>query len=215
MASEALYPMPGGEPTLPGAQAAKAAPARLISSAPSAFESAPAAAAPASSYVSPPVSYVAPPPPPPQAMRSFAAPTVAAPAYTTPMYAVPVSTAYAMPASNVAPYSAGAPLVAPFMHKRYHISTAYLLWMVSWFGVAGLHRLYVGKICTGLLWLFTLGLFMVGTIVDAFLARNLPAAPHHRAAAAGRESAPQIPGMVERENARHPHAHGAGHATRT
>lgn len=34
------------------------------------------------------------------------------------------------------------------------------------FGVAGFHRFYVGKIGTGLLWLFTGGFFGVGYIVD-------------------------------------------------
>ncbi len=48
-------------------------------------------------------------------------------------------------------------------------STAYILWVASWFGVAGLHRLYMGRIGSGLLWLFTGGLCGIGTIVDAFL----------------------------------------------
>jgi TM2 domain-containing membrane protein YozV len=48
-------------------------------------------------------------------------------------------------------------------------STAYLLWIPSIFGVCGLNRLYLGKIGTGLLWLFTLGLFGIGAIVDLFL----------------------------------------------
>lgn len=33
-------------------------------------------------------------------------------------------------------------------------------------GALGVHRLYVGKIGTGLLWLFTCGIFGIGVIVD-------------------------------------------------
>lgn len=34
------------------------------------------------------------------------------------------------------------------------------------FGILGIHRFYVGKVGTGLLWMFTLGLCGLGEIVD-------------------------------------------------
>jgi hypothetical protein len=37
------------------------------------------------------------------------------------------------------------------------------------FGIAGLHRFYVGRTLTGLLYLFTCGLFFVGTVIDLVL----------------------------------------------
>ena len=45
---------------------------------------------------------------------------------------------------------------------------AYLLWLLSGFGALGFHRFYLGKIPTGLLWMFTGGLGMVGAIYDFF-----------------------------------------------
>jgi len=60
------------------------------------------------------------------------------------------------------------------------VRTSYLLWLLSLFGFAGIHRMYNGKWITGILWFFTAGLFLVGTIVDLFL----------------------IPGMVEKSNLR-------------
>jgi TM2 domain-containing membrane protein YozV len=42
----------------------------------------------------------------------------------------------------------------------------YLLWI---FGFMGAHRFYYGKPITGTIWFFTLGLLLVGWIIDLFL----------------------------------------------
>ena len=57
--------------------------------------------------------------------------------------------------------------------------TSYLLWLLCLIGFCGIHRLYNGRIITGVIWLLTGGLFMIGQIIDLFL----------------------IPGIVERANA--------------
>ncbi len=59
--------------------------------------------------------------------------------------------------------------------------TSYLLWLFGLIGFCGIHRFYNGKWITGLLWLFTGGLFFIGQIVDRFL----------------------IPGMAERASYKH------------
>ncbi|GMO55440.1 MAG: hypothetical protein Ta2G_14610 [Termitinemataceae bacterium] len=45
---------------------------------------------------------------------------------------------------------------------------AYLLWFFSGFGVLGFHRFYLGKIPSGLLWMFTGGLAFLGALYDFF-----------------------------------------------
>ena len=49
------------------------------------------------------------------------------------------------------------------------IFVTYLLWLCSGFGVLGLQRFYLGRWITGLLWLFTLGFFGIGAILDLIL----------------------------------------------
>lgn len=44
---------------------------------------------------------------------------------------------------------------------------AYLLWLFA--GVFGVHRFYLGRVGTGLLWLFTFGFLGFGWLVDLFL----------------------------------------------
>lgn len=44
--------------------------------------------------------------------------------------------------------------------------TAYALWALGLIGIGGLHRFYVGKTSSGLLYLFTFNLFFVGLVLD-------------------------------------------------
>jgi len=50
----------------------------------------------------------------------------------------------------------------------YNTGIAYLLWLLSGCGALGFHRFYLGKIPTGILWMCTGGLCMVGAIYDFF-----------------------------------------------
>ncbi|SDA32563.1 TM2 domain-containing protein [Methylobacterium sp. UNC378MF] len=45
---------------------------------------------------------------------------------------------------------------------------AFILWGCGLFLLSGLHRFYVGRFWTGLLWFFTLGLCGVGQLIDLF-----------------------------------------------
>jgi len=57
--------------------------------------------------------------------------------------------------------------------ERYSTSTAIILWLGCLFGFAGLHRFYLGKPISGLIWLFTWGLFGIGQFVDLLRMRRL------------------------------------------
>lgn len=46
---------------------------------------------------------------------------------------------------------------------------AYLLWLLCFVGVFGVHRFYTGRWVTGLIWLLTGGLLLIGQIIDLFL----------------------------------------------
>ena len=45
-------------------------------------------------------------------------------------------------------------------------SVGYILWL---FGFTGSHRFYYGKPVTGTIWFFTLGLLLIGWLIDLFL----------------------------------------------
>lgn len=52
--------------------------------------------------------------------------------------------------------------------KPKSLGVAYLLWVFGLFGIAGLQHFYLGKWGRGLLWLLTIGVFGIGTLVDLF-----------------------------------------------
>ena len=45
---------------------------------------------------------------------------------------------------------------------------AYLWWFLGAFGVLGFHRMYIGKIGTGILWMLTGGISGFGALIDLF-----------------------------------------------
>ena len=56
--------------------------------------------------------------------------------------------------------------------NTHSIVVGYLCWI---FGIMGLHRFYYGKPVTGLIWMFTGGLCLIGWIIDVFLIPSLDA----------------------------------------
>ena len=69
----------------------------------------------------------------------------------------------------------------------YRIGIAYLLWFLSVFGIFGLHRFYLGKIPSGILWMLTGGGVVIGTIYDFFTLPSQVREANIRRALYGRE----------------------------
>lgn len=55
----------------------------------------------------------------------------------------------------------------------YREGPAYALWCLCFVGLAGLHRIYMGKYGTGIVWLLTFGLLGIGQFLDLFRMRRL------------------------------------------
>ena len=53
--------------------------------------------------------------------------------------------------------------------QEINMGIAYILWGLGLFGFCGIHRLYLGRIGTGILYFFTFGLFGLGQVIDLFL----------------------------------------------
>ncbi|UCG75433.1 MAG: TM2 domain-containing protein [Gemmatimonadota bacterium] len=61
----------------------------------------------------------------------------------------------------------------PESREGYKDSLGYGLWCLFLFGFAGIHRIYLGKYGTGILWLLTFGLLGIGQFIDLFRMRSL------------------------------------------
>lgn len=55
----------------------------------------------------------------------------------------------------------------------YSTGLSYGLWCAGLVGAFGIHRFYLGKVGTGVLWLLTAGLLGVGQIIDLFRMKSL------------------------------------------
>lgn len=50
---------------------------------------------------------------------------------------------------------------------------AFLFWAACLIGLAGLHRFYLRRYVTGILWLLTFGLLGIGQFIDLFLINGM------------------------------------------
>lgn len=64
-------------------------------------------------------------------------------------------------------------LVSRAGEGSYREGLGYALWCLAFVGLAGIHRIYLGKYGTGILYLLTFGLFGIGQFIDLFRMKSL------------------------------------------
>ncbi|MFQ5746504.1 MAG: NINE protein [Gemmatimonadota bacterium] len=79
----------------------------------------------------------------------------------------------------------------------YRDGLGYALWCLFFVGAAGIHRIYLGKYGTGILWLLTGGLFGIGQFVDLFRMKTLVQEANIRA---GYLPHPRLAGQLQPSN---------------
>lgn len=63
--------------------------------------------------------------------------------------------------------------IEPQQQAETRVTSAYFLWLACLLQLHGLHRIYNGKVASGLLWLCTFGLIGVGQLIDLVLIPNM------------------------------------------
>ena len=64
-------------------------------------------------------------------------------------------------------------LVSQSGEGSYREGLGYALWCLAFVGLAGIHRIYLGRYGTGILYLLTFGLFGIGQFIDLFRMKSL------------------------------------------
>ncbi|MFS8897149.1 NINE protein, partial [Synechococcus sp. R3-13] len=101
--------------------------------------------------------------------------------------------------------------VSPSDEIPARLGSAYVLWILGLFGICGLHRFYLGRWRTGLLWLLTFGLLGIGQLLDLIWIPGMVRERNARLAGSGVEE-PAVEGGEEPQAAPQPvRASGAEH----